>query len=129
GLYPKEAQAMVNTWEKSYFHTDGLRLLYVLPRTVVDEVIPLRIEPTPTQTVRVMAGRVEVLTPAKERRLEQAVANLQSNDPAPKKAAGLECERLGRLKEPVLRRLLVLAASSETRAQLEVLIKGASHTN
>src|SRR5262249_36569268 len=27
GLYHKEADAMVNTWEKSYFRTDGLRVL------------------------------------------------------------------------------------------------------
>jgi len=27
---------MVRSWERSYFHTDGLRLLYVLPREVVD---------------------------------------------------------------------------------------------
>src|SRR5262249_39277076 len=35
GLYAREAQAMVNTWERSYFRTDGLRVLYVLPRRLV----------------------------------------------------------------------------------------------
>src|SRR5262249_4103989 len=33
GLYAKEAQAMVNTWERSYFRSEGLRILSVLPRT------------------------------------------------------------------------------------------------
>ena len=63
GLYAKEAQAMVNTWEKSYFRTEGLRLLYLLPRKSVDQVIPIQIQPAPDHLVRVMVGRVEVLSP------------------------------------------------------------------
>ena len=31
GLYEKEARAMVNTWAGSYFKTDGVRVLFVLP--------------------------------------------------------------------------------------------------
>src|SRR5262249_57791156 len=80
GLYPKEARAMVNTWEKSYFRTEGLRLLYVLPPATVDEVIPIQIKPAPEQLVRVMVGRVEVLTPGAERRIEKAVADLGAPD-------------------------------------------------
>src|SRR5207247_1468137 len=33
GLYSKEARAMVNTWRSSYFQTDGIRILYVLPQS------------------------------------------------------------------------------------------------
>ncbi|MFN7133247.1 MAG: hypothetical protein ACK4N5_14305, partial [Myxococcales bacterium] len=32
GLYADEAQAMVDTWERSYFLTPGVRLLYLLPQ-------------------------------------------------------------------------------------------------
>src|SRR5262249_1505148 len=67
GLYPKEARAMVNTWERSYFRTEGLRILYVLPRQTVDEVIPIQITPAPGKLERVMVGRVEVLTPTQEK--------------------------------------------------------------
>ena len=33
GLYVPEAQAMVNTWTSSYFKTDGVRLLFVMPQS------------------------------------------------------------------------------------------------
>jgi hypothetical protein len=123
GLYPKEAQAMVNTWEKSYFRTEGLRMLYVLPRDTVDGVIPIQVRPTPDDLVRVMVGRVEVLTPATERRLEEAVTSLGAKDPARRKAAQAELTRLGRLQEPILHRIAALTALPEVRARAEKLIK------
>jgi hypothetical protein len=125
GLYPKEAQAMVNTWEKSYFQTDGMRMLYVLPRKTTDEVIPLRIQPAPQELVRVMVGRVEVLTPALERQIEQALADLGSREPAVRKAAGARLARLGRLQEPVLHRMVALTQLPEVRDRAETLIKQA----
>jgi hypothetical protein len=63
GLYPKEARAMVNTWEKSYFKTKGLRVLYIVPRPLVDAIFPLHVKPMPQELARVMLGRIEVLTP------------------------------------------------------------------
>lgn len=123
GLYPKEARAMVNTWEKSYFQTEGLRLLYILPRATVDEVIPLQVQPAPDQLVRVMVGRVEVLTPSTERRIEQAVVDLGANDPLVKKSAQAELDRLGRLREPVLRRLATMTTIPEVQSRAEALIK------
>jgi hypothetical protein len=123
GLYPKEAQAMVDTWEKSYFRMEGLRMLYVLPRDTVDGVIPIHVRPAPDDLVRVMVGRVEVLTPAAERRIEEAVSGLSAKDPALRKAAQAELTRLGRLQEPVLHRIAALTALPEVRARAEKLIK------
>ncbi len=61
GLYAKEARAMVNTWTTSYFQTDGVRVLFVLPQSWTDAFIPMTIAPEPKQIVRVMVGRVELL--------------------------------------------------------------------
>ena len=44
GLYPKEADAMVDTWSDSWFE-EGARLLYIVPRQAVDEIVPLTIAP------------------------------------------------------------------------------------
>ena len=122
GLYPKEAQAMVNTWERSYFHTDGLRILYVLPRESVDETIPIRIEPKPMELVRVMVGRVEVLTPARERQIAGFVAQLGPDAIPTREAASNGLARLGRLSEPALRRVLATAGDPEVRARAQTLI-------
>ncbi len=76
GLLPKEATAMVNTWERSYFQTPGIRVLYVLPRAWTDKLLPLTITPKPDQIERVLLGRIEALQPRDEAAL---LASLQSH--------------------------------------------------
>ena len=48
GLYEREAEAMLNTWRDSWFE-EGLRVFYVLPRQTVDAILPVTIEPRPTE--------------------------------------------------------------------------------
>lgn len=62
GLYPKEADAMLQTWKDSWFE-DGLRVFYVLPSSDTARLLPLTVSPAPTETVRVMVGRTELFTP------------------------------------------------------------------
>jgi hypothetical protein len=123
GLYLKEARAMVNNWEKSYFRTDGLRMLYPLPRSVADTTLPIRISPEPDQLIRVMVGRVEVLTPAREQQIESAVVDLGARDARTRQAAQATLDQLGRLKEPALRRVLAKTTSKEVRERIEGLVK------
>ena len=49
GLYAKEARAMVNTWTSSYFQTDGIRVLCVLPQVWTDHFIPMTVVPNPSK--------------------------------------------------------------------------------
>lgn len=73
GLYPDEAQAMVETWKDSWFE-EGSRLIYIVPRGFIDNVLPLTINPTPEQIVRVFVGRLEIVTPATVRAVQAALA-------------------------------------------------------
>lgn len=73
GLYLDEAQAMFETWRDSWFE-EGSRLFYIVPRQFVDSVLPLSISPAPAKTVRVFVGRLELVTPATQRAVEQALA-------------------------------------------------------
>ncbi len=123
GLYPKEALAMVNTWERSYFQTEGVRVLYVVPRSLVDAIFPLHVKPSPQELVRVMAGRVEVLRPEREHAIERAVADMNSRDPVARKAAKVTLERLGRIREPALRRIASLTQQPEVRAQVQEMLR------
>jgi hypothetical protein len=59
----REAQAMIATW-RSTWSEPGLRVLYVVPRRLTDEVLPLAITPPPSALVRVLVGRTEVLPDA-----------------------------------------------------------------
>jgi hypothetical protein len=72
GLFPKEAHAMVETWKDSWFE-EGSRLIYILPSSSVDSMLPLQVEPAPTRTVRVFVGRIELLTGETQRTVEAAI--------------------------------------------------------
>ena len=115
GLYEKEARAMVNTWRTSYFTTDGVRVLFVLPQAWTDRAIPLRIKPTPAQVVRVMVGRIEVLTPARERRAAAAVRDLASPDAQVRAGAFEALRQEGRYVEPIVRRTLRTTSDERVR--------------
>ncbi|MCA9322543.1 MAG: hypothetical protein KDB53_17510, partial [Planctomycetes bacterium] len=77
GLFLDEAQAMLKTWSRSWLRSLGTRVIYILPRPTVDALLPLQIEPRPETLVRVLVGRLEIVTRAMERRLE---ADLRAAD-------------------------------------------------
>lgn len=72
GLFPKEAEAMLETWKDSYFHSRGLRLFYMVPREWTDRHLPLKISPA-AEVSRAMIGRIELVTPEQRRTLERLV--------------------------------------------------------
>jgi hypothetical protein len=72
GLFADEAEALLNTWDQSYFHSPGLRLFFLLPRAWIDEVLPLTITPR-AAIERVMVGRIELVS-AHDRALLAAIA-------------------------------------------------------
>jgi hypothetical protein len=74
GLYPDEARAMLETWKDSWFE-EGSRLLYIVPRTFVDRVLPLSISPAPRETTRVFIGRLELVSPRTQEAIETALAS------------------------------------------------------
>ena len=106
GLYPREARAMVNTWKNSYFGTEGTRVLFVLPQAWTDRFIPMKINPKPTELVRVMVGRLELLTPERGRQAERAVRDLASPDGRTRAQAFQLLRQQGRFVEPILRRVV-----------------------
>jgi tetratricopeptide (TPR) repeat protein len=129
GLYPKEARAMVNTWRSSYFGSDGLRVLFVLPQTWTEAFIPMRLDPQPESLVRVMVGRVEVLTPEREKRAEQALRDLTAPEAARREAAFTFLRDQGRYVEPVIRRVLRAAADPKLQSLCRRLLNSESVTD
>ena len=96
GLNLDEAQAMVNTWENGYLKVPGLRLLYVLPREEVEQVLPMQISPKPESLTRVFVGRMEVLLDTQEQKI---LSEIQAQ------RASFNPFQLGRFAEPMLRRV------------------------
>ena len=60
GLYADEADAMLNTWQASYFEKPGMRVFYLVPRAWVDYFLPLGLS-VPADLTRVMVGRIDLL--------------------------------------------------------------------
>jgi hypothetical protein len=95
GLYEKEARAMVKTWEAAWSGEEGTRLLYLVPRSRTDELLPLTIEPKPTAMVRVLVGRHDFLTPEEEASTDHQVRRIQAAQ-AELEAAEKEIQKIGR---------------------------------
>ncbi|MBV8878476.1 MAG: hypothetical protein JO332_00795 [Planctomycetaceae bacterium] len=62
GLNPDEADALLNTWDASYFRSHGMRLFFLVPRAWTDYVLPLKTT-LDADITRVMIGRLELITP------------------------------------------------------------------
>jgi hypothetical protein len=61
GLYDDEAEAMLRTWQHSYFETSGIKLFWIVPTATTNKILPLTMQPLPKSLKRVMVGRSEVL--------------------------------------------------------------------
>jgi hypothetical protein len=73
GLYPDEARAMLETWKDSWFE-EGTRLLYVVPNSFLNRILPLSISPAPREITRVFIGRLELVSMRTRMAIEVALA-------------------------------------------------------
>jgi hypothetical protein len=136
GLYEKEATAMINTWTSSWFMEQGTRLFYFVPQEITDRELPLHISPRPHEQLRVMVGRVEIMSASEEQRLIGVVkqaAEQRSTTMNQQLAQGIEnpvvpiiipdeFRKLGRLAEPALHRLREISPDTMVRDEAEALL-------
>ena len=130
GLYADEAAAMANTWRHSWFEEEGLRALYVVPQTLVERELPLTVRPgqswewrdgervgelagpAPDEVLRTFVGRLDLISPERERGLADTIDACLSEDPLERRRAADEVAAWGRYAEPYLRRAAVLGVAS-----------------
>jgi hypothetical protein len=62
GLFDDEADAMLTTWDESYFRSPGLRILYIVPQEWIAYHLPVTIS-TPHELTRVLVGRIDLARP------------------------------------------------------------------
>jgi hypothetical protein len=113
GLYPEEANAMVETWRDSWFE-HGTRIFYVVPRRFVDSVLPLGVNPRPREVARVFVARTELITPVAIAEVRRAL--LADDDDA--------LAKYGRFLDPIARAILENAPPVE-RVALEAHLQRA----
>ncbi len=125
GLTEEESLAMVDTWSVSYFHTPGLRVLYVLPRLWTDIILPMHLDFVPTQIVRTLIGRIEVTTQAEEKALLTVLETAHAQGVMDWELPTIpEIQRLGRHVEPKLRAVRRLVTEPKLAMWLDSAIQG-----
>jgi hypothetical protein len=111
GLSAEEARAMVATWHGHWFREPGTRVLAILPRKYIDQVLPLTITPKPQKLERVFVARFETLAPAKE----EALLGLLNRDltvkPEAKEVSAFANLQLGRFGNGALTRVQSLESA------------------
>jgi hypothetical protein len=90
-------------------------VFYILPSKAVDAILPLEVRPAPARTVRVFVGRMEVVTPADEEAVEQAVTRADSTT----------LERYGRVLGPITDRLLARTTDRDAASHLRAAANSA----
>ncbi len=78
GLFSDEADALLNTWETSYFRRPGLRLFFLCPDDWTNRVLPLHLS-VDADIKRVMIGRIEIVTPEQRQLLSRIATGPASN--------------------------------------------------
>lgn len=122
GLFPKEAAGLVEIWGDDMFTTPGERLLYLMPSNEVERVLPLDIQPAPSQTVRTLIAWVELSTPEAEKRVKDLIDKLGSNDAKERDAADAELRRLDRFAEAILQRVVKTTADPIVKQRIEQIL-------
>jgi len=105
GLYEKEARAMIKTWQDSWFE-EGLRVYYLVPRKVIDTLLPITIRPRPHEITRVFVGRAEIITPEIEQEIQNAARQFIAGAYDEHNLALKTVKRYGRFAEPILREMM-----------------------
>jgi hypothetical protein len=79
GLFPDEAAAAASGVRQAWFGP-GARVIYFLPRKLVDTMLSLQLTPAPTEHKRVYAVCVELITPAMRRACMEKLAIMNMED-------------------------------------------------
>jgi hypothetical protein len=123
GMNADEATAMLATWSRSWFGSEGTRILYVVPRPLVDALLPLHVDPAPQAVERVLLGRIECIPPATLAEVESALVTLATSTDAKRlETAKVRLDRLGRFREAHLRRVLATTKDEVARAKARSLL-------
>ena len=121
GLYEKEARAMVKTWRSQWLGDAGTRVLYIVPRATTDQLLPLRIAPTPDETVRVLVGRIDIITPPQEARIQSLMAATTERTKALSAEDAVFLHGFGRFVQPALDRAVALRGTDTARQEMSRL--------
>ncbi len=99
GLFDDEAQALLKTWQQSYFKSPGLRVFFLVNPAWTNRVLPLKVSGGAVVT-RAMVGRIELVTPGERELIREIAAGRFDANLPPNSCAAYE--ELGRFRNALL---------------------------
>lgn len=119
GLNPDEAGSVTAIWKKDFFEAPGLTLVYRIPQSVYDRMLPLTVEPRPETIVRVgLVHHVVDGDPALSAKIAAIIKEFDAEDFDTREAATKQLAELGRAAVPHLIRLRAGKLSAEARSRI-----------
>jgi hypothetical protein len=119
GLNADEAGSVTAIWKKDFFEAPGLTLVYRIPQSVYDRMLPLTVDPRPETVVRVgLVHHVVGGDPALPARIAAIVQEFDAEDFDVREAATKRLAELGRAAVPHLIRLRAGRLSAEARSRI-----------
>jgi hypothetical protein len=114
GLYKKEATAMLDTWNDSWFE-EGSRVFYLVPDSKLNAILPLQVTPAPAEMKRVFVGRVELIDRTTTSTVRTA---LEANDMA-------TLTRYARFLNPITDRIIASGVDYATSSRISTVANSA----
>ncbi len=130
GLYPNEAQSILDIWNAGLWQRPGITAIYLAPQSEYDRILPLSIDPKPPKLVRVAIVvhanlETDSTFPA---RVAALIAELDDADFAVRERATKELLALAPRSLPLLRKAVAGAGSDELKVRLESILLRADAT-
>lgn len=123
GLFPKESDGMVRIWEQDMFNKPGIRAIYLMEPSELDELLPLNIQPTPNKVVRVMLVRVECLTEDRETTIMKLIEQLGGNSFQIRQSAEEALLKTGRIGQGLMTKVWRESDDPEIKVRLKRILR------
>jgi hypothetical protein len=123
GLFPREAAGMARIWQKDWFETQGVRVIYLNPPAATVSLMPQKIDPEPVESVRTYLVAVECLTDSIENVINDMIGKLGDGKYAVREAAQRQLVLLGKKAEPALRATLEKTDDEEVRNRVILILR------
>jgi hypothetical protein len=123
GLYPKEADGLVEIWREEFFSIDGTRVLMVASREAYDRLLPIEITPVPKELRRVLVVQLECLDEERREEVARLIEGLGAEGLDERATAAAKLRAIGLPAEAQIRSAMEKAKDPEIKARLQDLLK------
>jgi hypothetical protein len=130
GLTEAEAESVVNIWRDGFFNRPGLTAFYVLPQTEYDRMLPIRIGLDESTMVHPEITRVGIALhpsidgePALRKRVEELIAQLDSEDFKVREAASKALAEIGGIVFSILDQTIKETKSAEIKQRCTAILE------